>query len=184
MQINQELVEVLNDLILVNNDRIEGYQKAKDEAGEGNVDLKAIFDQMSDESRKYISELSHEIYKLDGEAVTNSTTISGKIYRTWMDLKNSIKGNNRLALLESCEFGEDAAQKAYQQALVSDETLSIDVRQLIAHQKESLKESHDTIKRFRDMHKKSDSDDIVNSNRLRNSDNDLRSEKYLSGIDN
>ncbi len=182
MEINQKLAAVLNDLIRINNDRIEGYQRSIKEAGDKDVDLKAIFSRMTDESRQYISALSHEVYKLGEEPATASTTVSGKIYRAWMDVKSVITGNDRLALLEACEFGEDAAQKAYQEALVSDETLSIDIRQLIAKQKESLKVSHDTIKRFRDMHKKADSDDIVNSNSLRSSESDLRNEKSLSGV--
>jgi len=184
MDINHNLVEVLNDLIQINNDRIEGYQKAIMEARDQDIDLKAVFSRMADESRKYISELSHEVYKLGGEPATTNTTISGKIYRAWLDIKSAFISNERLALLETCEFGEDAAQKAYQQALVSDETLSIDIRQLIASQKESLKGSHDIIKKYRDMHKKSQSDDIDSANNLRNSGNDLRNEKYFVSSDN
>jgi hypothetical protein len=33
-----------------------------------------------------------------------------------MDVKVSFSGNDRQAILESCEFGEDAAQKAYKDA--------------------------------------------------------------------
>lgn len=184
MKINQNLAEVLNDLIQINNDRIEGYQKAIKDAGDKDVDLKAIFSRMADESRQNISELSHEVYKLGKEPATDSRTVSGKIYRAWIDVKSAFAGHNRLALLESCEYGEDAAQKAYQEALISDETLSIEIRQSIAKQKESLKVSHDTIKRFRDMHKKADSDDIVNSDSLRTSESDLRNDKLLSGVKN
>ena len=181
MEINQNLASVLNDLIRINNDRIEGYKKSIKEAGDKDIDLKAIFSRMADESRRYISELSHEIYKLGKEPATATTTVSGKIYRAWIDVKAAFKGHNRLALLESCEHGEDAAQKAYQEALMADETLFVEIRQLIAKQKESLKVSHDTIKRFRDMHKKADSDDIVNSDSLRTSESDLRNDKLLSG---
>jgi uncharacterized protein (TIGR02284 family) len=184
MEINHNLIEVLNDLIQINNDRIEGYQKAVKDAGDKDVDLKAIFSRMADESRQNISELSYEVYKLGKEPATHIKTVSGKIYRAWIDVKSAFSGHNRLALLESCEYGEDAAQKAYQEALISDETLSIEIRQLIAKQKELLKVSHDTIKRFRDMHKKADSDDIVNSDSLRTSESDLRNDKLVSGVKN
>ena len=180
MEINQHLAGILNDLIRINNDRMEGYQQAIKEAGDDDVDLKAIFSRMVDESRQYVAELSHEVYKLGEEPAASGTTVLGKIYRAWMDVKSALTGSDRLSLLESVEFGEDAAQKAYQEALVSDETLSIDIRQLIAKQKQALKVSHDTIRKFRDMHRKADSDDIVNSNSLRTSDNDLRSERSLS----
>jgi uncharacterized protein (TIGR02284 family) len=67
-----------------------------------------------------------------------------------MDVKATFTGKDRKALLASCEFGEDAAQKAYDAALSSDAQLSADVRQLIMDQKSSLKKSHDRIKALRD----------------------------------
>ncbi len=152
MTTNEKLVEVLNDLVQINNDRIEGYQKATEEAKDLDVDLKAIFIKMAEESIKYKTELVNEVGKLGGEAATG-TTGSGKIYRVWMDVKATFTGHNRQAVLENCEFGEDAAQKAYKEALASDAEMSADVRQLITTQQASLKTSHDIIKKYRDMHK-------------------------------
>jgi uncharacterized protein (TIGR02284 family) len=152
MATNENLIEVLNDLIRINNDRIEGYQRATDEAKDIDVDLKAVFNRMSDESRQYAAELTQEVVKLGGEPATGTTT-SGKIYRVWMDVKATFSGKSRQAVLENCEFGEDAAQKAYNSALESDADMSTDIRQLITNQKSSLKTSHDVIKKYRDMHK-------------------------------
>jgi len=157
MEINENLTEVLNDLIQINNDRIEGYKRAANEAKDSDVDLKGIFNKMADESRQYVAELTREVVKLGGEPATG-TTASGKIYRAWMDVKATFTGSSRHAVLSNCEFGEDAAQKAYKEALESDETLSLDIRQLIANQKASLKISHDTIKKYRDMYKDDDKD--------------------------
>jgi uncharacterized protein (TIGR02284 family) len=151
MAVNDNTVEVLNDLIEINNDRIAGYTRAIRESENDDMDLKAIFNRMIDESRQYIAELTQEVVKLGGEPDTG-TTASGKIYRAWMDVKATFTGNDRKAILASCEFGEDAAQKAYDAALTSDEALSPEVRQLIANQKSSLKTSHDVIKKYRDMH--------------------------------
>ena len=152
MATNDNLMEVLNDLIRINNDRIVGYEKAADQARDIDVDLRAIFTRMSDESRQYAAELTQEVVKIGGEPATG-TTNSGKIYRVWMDVKDAFSGKDRQALLENCEFGEDAAQKAYESALKSDAEISTDVRQLITNQKSSLKTSHDVIKKYRDMHK-------------------------------
>jgi uncharacterized protein (TIGR02284 family) len=151
MAFNDNTVEVLNDLIEINNDRIAGYTRAARETESDDMDLKAIFDRMADESRQYIGELTQEVVKLGGKPETG-TTASGKIYRAWMDVKATFTGNDRKAILASCEFGEDAAQKAYDAALTTDEELPSDVRQLIANQKASLKTSHDVIKKYRDMH--------------------------------
>lgn len=144
-------VAVLNDLIQINNDRIQGYEKAAEETEVLDADLMALFTSMANESREYVSELRNYIHQT-GEGATDSTTVSGKIYRVWMDVKSTFNGKDRKSILESCEFGEDAAQKAYQTALdnAADDDLSPDVVQLISEQKTNLRKSHDEIKRLRD----------------------------------
>jgi uncharacterized protein (TIGR02284 family) len=69
-----------------------------------------------------------------------------------MDMKSAFAGKSDKSALELCEFGEDAAQKAYASALDSDD-LSEDTRSLVQFQKTQLKESHDLIKAQRDMEK-------------------------------
>ncbi|WEK33497.1 MAG: PA2169 family four-helix-bundle protein [Candidatus Pseudobacter hemicellulosilyticus] len=151
MKYNEELIDVLNDLIQINNDRITGYEKAVEETKDIDDDLRSVFRRMADESRQHKAELVLEVQKRGANADVDSTTNSGKIYRAWMGLKATFTGKDRHAVLASCEFGEDAAQKAYQQALESDATMDADIRQLIVKQKSALKESHDLIKRYRDM---------------------------------
>ena len=106
---------------------------------------------MANESRDYVKELSDKIIQLGGTVATD-TTLSGKVYRVWMDVKNTFTGSDRQSILESCEFGEDAAQKAYNDALHTDAEIDAETRQLIMDQKDSLKSSHDVIKKFRDIH--------------------------------
>lgn len=144
----KETTEVLNDLILINNDRIEGYQKAKDELKDEDADLKALFTSMISESHGYKMALATEV-AAEGEEIEQGTTNSGKIYRAWMDVKATFSGNSRKAVLESCEFGEDAAQKAYDMAL-KEEGLPGHFHTLISQQKTSLRMSHDKIKALRD----------------------------------
>jgi len=144
----KESTSVLNDLILINNDRIEGYQKAKAELKDGDADLKALFTAMIAESHTLKMALATEVAAV-GEDIEQGTTNSGKIYRAWMDVKAAFSGNDRKAVLESCEFGEDAAQKAYQMALNEDD-ISGNVRSLITDQKATLRISHDKIKALRD----------------------------------
>ena len=148
---NENVQEVLNDLIRINNDRIEGYERAVDDTKDNDTDLQSMFHRMADESKQYASELESEVRRFGGD-VPSDTTVSGKIYRLWMDLKSKVTGNSRKSILESCEFGEDAAQKAYEEALKANTELPSDLRQLIVNQKAALKTSHDTIKRYRDMH--------------------------------
>lgn len=147
---NEELIEVLNDLIRINNDRIEGYEKAINETKDIDVDVKTLFRRMADQSREAKAELIQDVQKRGGGADTNSTTNSGKIYRAWMDVKATFSGKDRKAILAACEYGEDAAQKAYKEALESEATMDVDARQLIVKQQATLKGSHDLIKRLRD----------------------------------
>ena len=147
-----ETIEILNDLVQINNDRIEGYEKAAEETKDIDVDLKAIFFKMAEESIKYKTELVNEISKLGGEPATGTTGL-GKIYRVWMDVKATFAANDRQSVLQACEFGEDAAQKAYRDALDSDTEITADTRQLITAQQASLKTSLDIIKKYKDMHK-------------------------------
>lgn len=144
----KESTGVLNDLILINNDRIEGYQKAKEELKEGNEDLKALFTAMIGESHTLKLALATEVTVL-GEDIEEGTTNSGKIYRVWMDVKAAFSGHDRKAVLENCEFGEDAAQKAYQMALGEDD-LPGHIRTMLSDQKAILRVSHDKIKALRD----------------------------------
>jgi uncharacterized protein (TIGR02284 family) len=115
------------------------------------VDLRTIFERMADESRQYAIELTSQVGRLGGEPATG-TTASGKIYRAWMNIKDMFTGKDRHALLASCEYGEDAAQRAYEDALASDAPLPTDIRQLITSQKASLRNAHDMIKKYRDAH--------------------------------
>jgi conserved hypothetical protein len=148
---NENLIEVLNDLIRINNDRTAGYQRASDEARDMDVDLQAMFNRMADESRQYATELTAEVGRLGGDPATG-TTASGKIYRAWMDVKATFTGKDRTAILASCEYGEDAAQRAYEEALATDVELPANLRQIITNQKAALKSSHDMVKKYRDMH--------------------------------
>jgi len=151
MEKAQEIVEVLNDLIQINNDRIVGYQKAIKELKTEDQDLKPLFDQLIVESQQIKSDLTREVSVLHGNAETDGTTGSGKIYRAWMSVKAVFTGESRHAVLSNCEFGEDAAQKAYRDALETDK-LPLFLRELLSSQQETLKSSHDEIRDLRNQY--------------------------------
>ena len=146
-----ETIEVLNDLVAINNDRIAGYEKAIEEAEASDSDLKSLFTSMIDESRKIRLDLASEVQALGGE-YDRGTTASGKLYRAWMDVRAVFSGHDRHAVLPNCERGEDAAQNAYKEAL-SDNDLPAYVRTMLEEQKQTLRASHDEIKALRDAAK-------------------------------
>jgi hypothetical protein len=59
-------IELLNDLLAINNDRIVGYEKALKETKDENADLKPVFTSMIDESRTIRNELAREVQALGG----------------------------------------------------------------------------------------------------------------------
>lgn len=148
MENSQIKAEVLNDLIEINNDRITGYERAIEELEERDTDLVSLFREMIQESRNYKVELVSEVQNT-GAKIEEGTTVSGKIYRAWMDVKAMFTGNDRKAILASCEGGEDAAQKAYRSAIEENE-LGFETTTLLKKQQASLKLSHDKIKALRD----------------------------------
>ena len=149
MQDTSLAIETLNDLILINNDRITGYEKAAHQAKDLDPEIKNVFHHMASESRKNVTDLHAEVVALVGIPATGTTT-SGKLYRAWMDFKTTFTGTDSHSLLSSCESGEDAAQKAYLSALKHADKLPGTVNTLILTQQQSLKSSHDLIKRYRD----------------------------------
>lgn len=147
---NKEAAGILNDLLRINSDRIEGYEKAASELKDaGETDLKALYFQMAEESQRYKSILTEAVVRLGGDP-TNETSAAGDIYRVWMDVKAAFSGNDSLASLQSCEYGEDNALKAYRNALQKDVAWPAGTREIIESQYTSLKASHDKIKRLRD----------------------------------
>ena len=136
--------ETLRDLIRINNDRVTGYSKAATQSDD--QELQSLFSQLAQQSRQFASELRSSV---SDKNVTDETTTAGKIYRTWMDVKATFGGDDRKGILASCEFGEDAAQKAYKEALEEDD-LTPDVRATIEQQKATLRQAHDRIKMMRD----------------------------------
>jgi uncharacterized protein (TIGR02284 family) len=150
MKDNQKTIDALNDLIKINNDRIEGYEKAiKESAPDANND--SLFDRMIEQSTTIRGELMDEVRRIGGNSTKSDTTNSGKLYRMWMDVKSTFAWNSKTSVLELCEFGEDAAQKSYKESLASADEMADGTRELIMAQKNRLKESHDLIKTKRDM---------------------------------
>jgi len=150
---NDKLIDILNDLIQINNDRIEGYERAAQEIKDTlQADIKSLFFKMAEDSRRYKSDLEEIILSLGGEPARN-TTLSGKVYRAWMDVKNAFSQDDVKAALESCEYGEDVALKAYQDALQSEVSWPANVSALVSDQRQELRASHDKIRQYRDQYR-------------------------------
>lgn len=78
-------------------------------------------------------------------------TAAGAVHRTWGDLKAKLGGGDH-TLLETAEQGEDAAKKAYSEAL-GDTSITGSVRSILQHQQTHIQEAHNKVKAFRDATK-------------------------------
>lgn len=144
----EKTIEVLNSLVEINNDRIEGYKIASKETDES--DLKILFSQLMQTSEKCKTELASEVLKLGGTPIEGTKT-TGKFFRIWMDVKSALTGKNRTAILSSCEFGEDFAVDTYTKALKENiEHLTVGQQALLNAQYKLIKEDHDKVKALRD----------------------------------
>lgn len=140
---------LVKELIVINNDRYEGYKTAAEETKDG--DLKPLFLKYSTQSQQFASELRRFV-SFEEAPETDETKMSGKLYRAWMDVKAAVTANDRKAILSSCEFGEDVALKTYNDTLTDEEAREIpaDVQAVINNQRSEIQAAHNYIKSLRD----------------------------------
>lgn len=151
MTVTEKQARLLNDLILINNDRVVGYEKAMEELKKEDSDLKLLFQEKINQSNDYKTELSKEIIKT-GSKVETGTTNAGKIYRVWMDVKTFFGGADRKIVLDNCEDGENAAVMAYNDALAS-EGQTPEIRSLLTRHHAELIISYNRIKALKGAQK-------------------------------
>jgi uncharacterized protein (TIGR02284 family) len=145
---NQKTIAALNTLIQINNDRFESYDTAFVETQE--QDLKTLFSQFMLTSQRCKQELVIDVIRLGG-APTESTTITGKFFRVWMDVKAAITGKNQKAILSSCEYGENIVLNTYQNVLNNEmQFLSFVQQTMINAQYALIKADYDKVKRLHD----------------------------------
>jgi len=154
METIEKSVEVLNDLIELNNDRIAGFERALKEltTSETDMTLKSLFEKYSQQSRQNVQELTTAVARLGGDPEKN-TGITGDIHRAWIQVKSTFTGHDRESILSECERGEDSIKNAYQSALTDNGGVSSDLSVILTRQAAEIKEAHDSIKALRDSMK-------------------------------
>ncbi|NCD68322.1 transaldolase [Mucilaginibacter agri] len=149
MEFNEKAIDVINDLIKLNNDRVAGFNKAAEDLKDDTSDVVPIFSRLAGESSQYVNELTNVAQQHNGE-VARGTSTSGNLHRAWIDIKSAFTGSDLLSILNECERGEDAAKAAYRDALDPDNNLSAELALLLQSQQLGISEGHDLIKSLRD----------------------------------
>jgi len=145
---NEEVEETLRSVVQSLIDGQEGFQKIgehlKDET------LRRYFAGESLKRAQFRGDIEETLHQEGVHDVKETGTIGGTINRTWGDLKAYFGGSDH-TLLETTEAGEDAAKKAYQEAL--DKELPKPVKELLSTQYAHIAASHDYVKAARDSRK-------------------------------
>lgn len=144
---NKKEIKTLNDLIETNLDRIKGYETAANNTKDN--DLISLCNEYIMQSRTFKTELEKLVSDLGGKPKTSSSA-SGAVYRAWMNIKTTVAKDDKKAIYELCEFGEDAARNAYSNAKKEAVSYSENLVSTINNHFEQIVKAHDRIHELRD----------------------------------
>lgn len=142
---NDEVISTINGLIETCKDGQEGFTQAAD--GVERSDLKTLFYEFAQQRSQFAGELQTLVQSLGGDP-ENSGSIAGSLHRGWINIKSAVTGKDDEAILNECERGEDAAKKAYKDAL--DQFLPANITDTVRSQYTSVQAAHDRVKALRD----------------------------------
>lgn len=158
MEISEKALDVINDLIEINNDRVEGFEKASRDLEGQDEDLIMVFNKMAAQSEQNVAELTDIVLQYGGDPAEGSST-SGALHRAWLDIKSAFTGGDMEAVLNECERGEDAIKAAYFKALDPENELSPEIVEVLQTQQMGIVASHDLIKSLCDQLEEDEDDE-------------------------
>jgi uncharacterized protein (TIGR02284 family) len=94
------------------------------------------------------AKFEHELKHAAGVTEDVGGTAAGGVHRVWGDVKAHLGGGDH-TLLDTAEQGEDAAKKAYKEAL-EDQDVHSSIREVLVRQQSHIAASHDKVKALRD----------------------------------
>jgi uncharacterized protein (TIGR02284 family) len=146
MSQQKEIISTLNSLIETLKDGQEGFKQSA--SGVDDPQLKTIFDTLALQRSKFAGELHNEVVRLGDSEPETSSSATGAIHRTWINIKSAVTNRDRHAILAEAERGEDAAVDAYEDAMQED--LPAPIREIVTRQQTEVKAAHDKIRNLRD----------------------------------
>jgi uncharacterized protein (TIGR02284 family) len=143
-EVEGTLRSVIDSLI----DGQEGFQKLGEEIKD--PALKIYFLEQSLKRSEFRGELETILHQEGVHDIEETGTMGGTFRRAWETMKAKMGASDH-SLLETAEQAEDAAVKAYTEALKVE--LPLPVRQILATQSNYIQLSHDFVKEARDSKK-------------------------------
>lgn len=138
---NENVAKILNGLIETARDGEEGFRQAAEKAKE--PALQSLFTKYSNQRTVFVDELQKLVDGL-GEKPETSGHATTALHRGWIGLKAALTKNEDKALIDECEAGEDAAMKAYSEAVA--QPLPPAVQSVVQQQYSGVKQSHSVIR--------------------------------------
>lgn len=148
MDTTEKTIDIINDLIKINNERVAGLETASASLENDDLGLRKIFDKLAGESRVNVAELSCKTQQYNGKP-EGGANIYRTLHRAWLDVKSSFTGNDLETILNKCDRAEDAIEEAYNSALKNLKDLPYGVVELIIRQHQGISKGHDLIRSFR-----------------------------------
>lgn len=137
----KDVTSVLNGLIETCKDGENGFKTAAEKAKEPS--LKALFLKYSAQRAGFVQELTSLVSSM-GEKPAESGHVAATLHRGWMGLKEALSKDEDTALVNEAEAGEDAAMKAYKEAVVA--TLPVGAASLVQKQFAGVQEAHGVMR--------------------------------------
>lgn len=131
----------LASILRVCQDGEKGYRAAASDVRSKGYEL--IFRHYAEQRAGFANALEEAARRLGIAVSGEEGSARGAIHRGWLDLRAAIESGNPRAVLRECRRGEDAALKAYRQALRAG--LPPDVRELVQEQYEAVKKGRAEI---------------------------------------
>ncbi len=144
MEDSKIIIDTLNDLIEICKDGEYGFRNSAEHAR--SPELRTLLERRSADCALAAEQLAQRVLAASGRPETGGTA-SGALHRGWVAVRGQLAGYSDLAILESCERGEDIALDRYRDALAAD--LPPADRDLVALQFEAIKRNHEQIRALR-----------------------------------
>jgi len=146
---DQRQLEILNNLIVINNDRIEGYNYAEKKI---NIPiLKILFSRLTETSLNCRKELIGEVHKIGGKPQFGNVT-SAQFFKAWLEVIAAVGKNDHGAILDSCVNEENAVIKSYESALNEEfENITTQHFHLFNRHCELIRSDHKKIENLRQV---------------------------------
>jgi uncharacterized protein (TIGR02284 family) len=138
-------IDIIQNLIETCRDGQNGFRDAAEHIKSPSI--REIFNRHSLERAQFAGELEEIAQQLGERDPDRSGSVAAAFHRAWIDFKANV-GMGDEGVIAAAETGEDAAKKAYEEALQSE--LPSDVRNVVERQARSVFQAHDQVRNLRD----------------------------------